>query len=177
VLLGLSLFSFVSVDPVHPLTGLATLGGCLGAALAFPSAAVRIAGRGHAEHEGIVGASVGALRDEPSLSLIVIAYGSMTAYVYPTLFRIGGTLLGSSQWVFGTISQVPAALLSAVLFAVLLGALSYGFLRVFSDELRQTPPVANETALLAVSHAVYAVAVFVATGLSSSLWYQLIPSV
>jgi hypothetical protein len=150
VLLGLSLVSFVTVDPVHPITGLATLGGCLGAALAFPSAAVRIAGQGHAEHEGIVGASVGALRDEPSLSVVVIAYGSVMAFVYPTLFRIGGTLLGS-QWVFGPADQATAALLSALLFAVLLGALSYGLLRVFSDALCQTPPVANETILLAVS--------------------------
>ena len=171
--LGIALSSFVGSQLVHPITGLATLGGFLGALLAFPGTASLMLDRSeNRSDETVLGMSLRALRDQRSLSLLAVTYGTVLGFAYPTLFRIAGTVVGS-PWLFGVVTELGAGIVSVVTLTLLSLGVTW-FLATRTADLH----LDRERIIHLVSgHAVFATTLLLATGLASSLWYGLLPAV
>lgn len=164
IVLGLSAYSFVSAQPVHPISGLAAIGGLLGSALGY----------------GILtGARVEGLRvhsrENTDQFVSVLAYGTTIAFAFPTIFRVGGQLLGDGMWLFGPVVTPWNSLVSVTL---LVGAV-FGVSAVLSVVSSGIPGMASDRhglQRLAVAHVVYAIALVVLTGLAQGIWFAVIPS-
>jgi hypothetical protein len=175
VLLGFAGYSFLSKDPVHPITGLSTIGGFVGSVLAIA------AGRryGPADGPGLV-SPAGEMTWDLRLSglgVIAIAYGTVLAFVFPTLFRVGGAVLTPQQWLFGSVAGLESAVLSVSLYIIgmfIVAMVTVWVLRQGTEGPRLDENIA---ATLVLVHLLYAACLAVANGLATGLWYSFIPSV
>lgn len=181
VMLVFAGFSFVSRTLVHPITGLATVGGAVGTIGALIGVGYRIS----PERAG--GEDPFLLRPLPFLAaksegsrdmtLTVVAYGTFCAFLFPTAFRLGGRYVTGGDWLLDPVSTLPGAALQVPLFVAGLYLTSVGLLavaRLRVGEPGWTPETLRE---LAVAHLVYGVAVLLATGLADALWYLAIPAI
>lgn len=166
VMLGFAAYSFVSVDPVHPITGLATVGGFIGTL-----AAIVIDSRVRNGHIALITSQALSNLEE---TLPLLAYGTLWAFLFPTVFRVGGRLLTGNTWLFGVVTSLGPAFLSAGLYVSVLTAMTALSIRVATtmgpEQRRQT------FRRLAIGGAVYATALIIATGFAQYLWYRVIPA-
>lgn len=154
VILGLSAYSFVSPQPVHPISGLAAIGGFLGTTLGY---AVFVS---TATHDSGVREHLITNLDQ---SIVVISYGTTIAFAYPTIFRIGGQLLTREMWLFGPVVTPLNALLSISVLLPVVFAVSYGLLRMFSEGLGGQP-LESQVKQLVLAHVVYGLCLVLLTG-------------
>lgn len=173
VVLGFSVYSFVSIDPLHPITGLSTIGGLLGSLLVFPGMAHRL--RTADTDRGHVAATRHALRHEGNRSLVVVSLATLAAFLFPTIFRVGGAMLTGEQWLLGVVAAPVGAAASVAAYV--------GAMLVVSTALAallrrgEGTLTVRRVGLLVGAHAVYALALLVANGLAQDVWYSVVPSV
>jgi hypothetical protein len=174
VVLGFSAYSFVSKDPVHPITGLSAIGGVLGTLAGIPVLDRHLGGPDSPENGG--SRLLAPIKRAPGTVLLLLAYGTAWAFVFPTLVRVGGRFVTPDQWVFGAISRFTPALLSVGLFVTALFALTT---LALVGHRRHRGAAAMDTDLLLSlvrAHLRYGLAILVLTGFAASLWFPLIPS-
>lgn len=167
-MLALSLYSFVDQRLLHPITGLATIGGFLGAVLGF-SGILRLIFDESDDSRTVFAASLTAIQEASPLAVLAVTYGTVLAFAYPTLFRTLGTVAGS-PWLFGPITDLPAATVSVVVFVLLVFLMTYVFMALITNQELEPSQISQ----LAAGHAVYGALILLATGLASSVWYQFI---
>lgn len=174
VLLGFAGYSFLSKDPVHPITGLSTIGGFVGSLLAI-SAARRFS---RADDPGLdcpAGETTRNLRPS-GRGVIAVAYGTALAFVFPTLFRVGGALLTSQQWLFGSVADLEPAVISVSLYIIGVFILTTAAVWVLRQRTDGPNLDGNLVATLVLVHLLYAACLVVANGLATRIWFSVIPS-
>ena len=167
-LLVLAVGSFVGQQIVHPLTGLGIIGGCLGALLAFPGM-FRLVFEENGGEGFVISASLDVLREDSTLSLLAVTYGAVLGFVFPTLFRVGGGILTSSDWIFGSIRHLEPSILTTATFVILLIVTTW----VFAELVLKRNIDGNGAVHLVTGYLVYGVPLVIATGFASSVWYDL----
>lgn len=173
VLLALSLYSFVSRDPVHPITGLSTVGGLLGSLLAYPFFSRSLLG----DRTDTDSASRRPVFDPSNGTWwAVIGLGTAAAFAFPTLFRIAGRVLDSSQWLFGTTTTMSGAAPSVALFITVLFGVNTTVVAVFAVRASTTGDRRRRYLSLVLAHVVYALAILIANGLAADVWSTFIPA-
>lgn len=172
VILAFSAFSFISPKPFHPITGLAAFGGLVGSVFGYAT----LTADATDSVEAIVGRFHRRVLENVDQSVVILAYGTTIGFAFPTIFRIGGQLLGGGQWVFGPVTTLGNTLLSLALFGVVLAVVNYGVLSVYP---RVVPgeTVAYQWHRFVLAHVAYAVPLLVLTGLARSVWFGVVPSV
>lgn len=179
VVLAFSGYSFVASTPVHPITGLSTLGGLVGSIGVFVAFGDRMTPDGMGPWDGLApdaGPRARLLADQ-GWTLRVVAYGTICAFLFPTTFRVGGQLLTPGPWLFGPISVLGSAALQVPLFVAGLYALSVSLLSVASRRSGLGGLTTETLRDLAVVHFLYGFSVLLATGLAEALWFRVIPSI
>jgi len=178
ILLGFAVYSFLSPALMAPITGLSTIGGFVGAVIAGPLLFQQITADPSAD-PAVSFVAWDVLTGETLPRYPVVLIPTFLAYLYPTGCRVGGLFLTGDSWLFGPPTSVVSALLSVTVFVgmVFLGTLAgAGAYRRYRDD----PGSGLDEDLLwtlVYGHLLYAVAIFVATGLADSVWYDLIPAV
>lgn len=176
VVLAFSCYSFVALKPVHPLTGLSTVGGLAGTLAAFHVYVYRMGPRDGPPPNQVEGLRERLLADQ-EWTLGVVAYGTFWAFLFPTMFRVGGRYVTAGDWLFGSISIFGNAALQVPLFVAALYALSVNLLSVVRRGTGETELPPETLRDLAVAHVLYGLPVLLATGLAQALWYHVIPAV
>lgn len=176
VVLAFAGYSFVSQTPVHPITGLSTIGGAVGALAAFLVYAYRMR-----SPEGPEGTGEARFRErlvaDQEWTLAVVAYGTFSAFLFPTVFRVGGRYVTEGYWLFGSIDSLGYASLQVPLFVAGLYALSVNLLSVVHRRYGQRELPTATLRDLAVAHLLYGIPVLLATGLAQALWYRVMPAI
>lgn len=174
VLVGLALYSFASPTPVHPITGLATLGGAFGSV--FGLTAYEWA----RSDDGLKPTFLGTMRrvcwDELDESILVVGYGAVFGFGYPRLFWEFGELVGADGFLFGDLIWARNGLPSVVAytFGIFLCVLVASRLQ---SRQRGTGPLGGQRfAALVLAFVTYAFCLFVLTGYAGLLWFRVIPS-
>lgn len=171
VLLGLSLYSFVSAAPIHPVTGLATIGGFGGAILGLGAFEWASDERGRTFRQVLRSVRRGDVDD----LALVVGYGTIFGFAYPRVFLELGLVL-RGEWLFGVVTWAVGGMLSAVTYVFVLFLAS---LLLFGRRLRRRRDGAidgQQFAALVLGYVVYTACLFVATAYANRLWYHLIPS-
>lgn len=168
--LAISLYSFLTARPVHPITGLAAVGGFVGSVLGL--AGYRWATED--SPEGFRTAVGQVLRREVDGADLVVGYGMVLGFAYPRVLWELGMVTGS-DWLFGTIRWAEGGLLSVVTYVFVLFLVS---LVQLSQNVRRADGRLDGSPVAAVvfAYVFYAACLFVATGYANRLWYHLIPS-
>ncbi len=174
VLVGLAAYSFVSPTPVHPITGLATVGGVAGSML------------GLVAYEW-ADASVDAdptfretvrrvLWQERAESVLVVGYGAVMGFGYPRLFWEAGEFVGTDGFLFGDIVWARNGLPSVVAYVFALFVLAV-VLQRFQLRGQQADRLGGQRfAALVLGFVTYAFCLFLATGYAGIAWFRLIPA-
>ena len=182
VLVALAVSSVVSPWLVHPITGLATLGGLGGAALGLV-AAEWVDSTDRAGPEALARA---VFVEAFEHAVFVLGYGAVLGFGYPRLFWELGQLGGQEGFLLGPLVRPLAGWLSVFAYvgAIFLVSLLVRrrWLRggpaattVASTETDREPRSPSLLALVA-AHACYGLCLFLATGLASGLWFQALVS-
>jgi len=173
VLVGFAVYSFVSPTPVHPVTGLATIGGLVGSTLGIGVRewARLDDGDGPSYRETLRKLLWSARRQ----TVIIVGYGTALGFGYPRLFWELGTTLGYDGFPWGPITWLRYGVASvglyvAVLFIVCVVLVN---LRLRRHDARLDGR--RFTALLS-GFVIYAVVLVLATGLAATVWFRVIPS-
>jgi hypothetical protein len=176
VLLAFAGYSFLSKDPVHPITGLSTVGGFFGAIVVLPVLGRRF-GAADSTRSSAGPALPGLFGWSPKGVLGIVTYGTLWGFLFPTLFRVGGRVFTAEQWLFGSVSGFQGALLSATLFVV--GLFGMATVALFASSRHGIIGEWNASLVrtLALAHVGYGVSLVLATGLARALWFHIIPSV
>lgn len=168
VAVGLAVVSLVSGDPtVQPITGLATLGGLLGTTLGY-LVVLRIAGP--ATDSTVIGDDW--TEWDPRDPLFAVGFGTLLGFAYPRLIWNAGLLVGAAGYPFGRIVRPLAALPSVAAYVAVIIVVNYSLywigLRLPDDQDLDSRFVVA----LVYAHAVYAVSLYVLTGLAGPVWFQ-----
>lgn len=172
-LLALAGYSFVSPEPVQPITGLATIGGFLGGGLGLAAYDWALGG----ERGSRFGASVGrVVRQDVDGAMLVVAYGTVLGFGYPRLFWELGVQTGQNDFLFGPIGWANAGMLSVVSYVFVVFLVGLVLLWRGSGEGRFGRFDGPRFAAFVLGYVVCVACLFVATGYAERLWYRLIPS-
>lgn len=172
LLLGFSLYSFFSVQPLHPITGLSTIGGLVGSILALSFVVPRVT-PGY-DSEGIVDTARTLLTRDTVWTLPIITGGTFAAFLFPTIFRVSGAALGD-PWLLGVVTELRFALPSVAVFTLAL----LGMTIVLFRHLPQLSEWTMDNDLLeaiATSYGIYGSMLLIANGLAKALWFSVIPA-
>lgn len=172
-LLGFAGYSFVAPRPVHPITGLATVGGLLGSALGYAAFLWAIAD----EDDGYVTTFGRTLRRRFDETVLIVGYGSVFGFGYPRLFWELGAVAGRPEFLFGPILWARNGLPSVAAYVFVLFLVTVVFSRIREEETEVDRPPGQRFAALVLGFVVYAFCLFVATGYAGLLWFRVTPSV
>lgn len=166
VFCAFALFSFFASTPVHPITGLATIGGLTGSILAYPFVVQFLS------DSSDISPSRNRIQPNKDSWWSICAFGTFAAFGFPTLFRVSGALFGDS-WLFGPVTTMGNSLISVTVFLGLLfsfGAVvsTFNSVNITKDRRRYQ--------LLVTGILLYGASLLLATGLASQLWWKIIPS-
>lgn len=197
VVFGFSAYGLLSTRLVHPISSVGAFGGTLGGIAGVPLLLDTLTDR---SVTGYLRSVRRTLADGTGNGPAAVAAGGVLGFLFPTVLRVSGAVLFGSQWVFGPVSSllfsVPSAMLyvgvcvAAVVVArtVVSGAGSIGGLDPDRtrdlvvgaddtfDDIRDTALDSDRTRDIVAGVAVYATALSVATGLSRSLWFVVLPT-
>jgi hypothetical protein len=167
-LVAFGVYSFVSPRPVHPITGLSTFGGVLGAAGGRAVYAWTRADDGDGPTFGATTRRV--LGRELDESVLVIAYGTTLGFGYPRLFWELGRLLGREGFLFGSLLRAQTGVVSVVPYVLAVFLVSLGVLWHRRSVAGTGATWRNELPALVIGHVVWGSCLFLATGVAGSLW-------
>lgn len=174
IVLGFSLFSFVSPALFHPITGLAAVGGFIGSTLAMPLLMHRT---GTDRPLPSAGSYRDALRDvfhgRVDHALSVITTFTIVAYLYPTVLRVSGAVLFDDRWIFGPVTTIPATVPSLLVYVGGSCLLGMALVRLFDRRYLGQEFDGRLWTTIAAGFIIYGFALFVTTGFAQSLWFKL----
>ena len=173
-LIGLALYSFVTPWPVHPITGLATLGGVVGAAFGLVAYEWAVAGGGRSA--GLLATARRVFRADLDATVFVLGYGAAFGFGYPRLLWELGDLVGREGFLLGPVVRARTGWLSVVAYVAAVFLVSVLVRRVQRGTRDQGPPRGRRVAALAFAHVCYGLCLFVATGLAGAVWFRVIPA-
>lgn len=173
-LLGFALYSFVSPTPVHPITGLATIGGAVGSGLGLTAHGWA---RADTDSETTFLASLRrVLYDDIDGSVLPVAYGTVAGFGYPRLLWELGELVGPEDFLFGAIIWARNGLPSTVVYAAGLFVIGILFVRLRSLGSPSNRLNGNRFAAIVLGYVTYTFCLFVLTGYAGTVWFRVIPS-
>lgn len=174
VLVGLAVHSFVSPQFIHPITGLSTLGGLIGAVLGW--VALGLINVPAKQSSGLASVLHQLGRQHRRRTIFVLAYGATLGFGYPRLFWELGRMRGVDGFLLGPIVQPWSGVLSVIAFVSLILTVNLVF---FSKQQRGPGNTSGHRIRYFLAslfaHACYGTCLFVATGFAELIWYQAIP--
>lgn len=172
VVLGFSAYSFISRQPVQPISGLGAIGGLLGAFLGFPGLAARFVASDETHPLNFPRRWWNALRQQRRPTLLAVTYGTLMGFLFPKIIWV----LGGWEWPFGTLGEPLWSFLYIAFFVGVMSAI--GSVIVVVHQFRDADgfPILGTVVDIVYGHAVYAFFLFAMTGLAVRLWYRVIPS-
>jgi len=171
VLLGLAAYSALSPTPVHPITGLATVGGFLGSLLGV--AGYQWVRTDSGDGPGYLDTLERCLRDETSETVFVASYGTTLGFGYPRMLWELGSLLGRDGFLIGPITWARYGLPSVAMYVGVLfvGSVLWRWIGAW----RRGDRVSGQCfGALVVGFGTYAFVLFAATGFALTVWFPLL---
>lgn len=166
IMLGFAAYSFVSRQPLQPISGLATFGALCGT----------VAALGVLYGRSPTSKTPGAWVQAHSSSLIrLLSVGTFVGFVYPRIMWTAGQATGQSGFLFGSLTTLSGALPATLLYT---GSLYVGSMIIarLGSRLGIFPVITQADFLrLLPLMAVYGLSLLLATGLADQLWYEFIP--
>jgi len=170
-LLALALYSLAATTPVHPITGLATVGGFVGAALG--RSAYEWARVDEGDGPGFRSTVRGIWLRDRDAAVFVVGYGTTLGFGYPRLYWELSTALGREGFLLGPISWARYGLPSVALYGAVIFVAHAGFLAVRRWR-RGRRLGGTQFAALVLGHLAYGLCLFLATGLAVTVWDRVV---
>jgi hypothetical protein len=172
-LVGFSLYGLVFERPVHPITSLGALGGVIGGCASAPLVLGTVPDR---SVSGYLRAVRQTVVNRTGHGPTVIAAGAVVGFLFPKTMLISGEVLLGSRWVFGPVGSPSAAVPSVILYVctAVAGAVIVSTVTPGTESVPEL--TSGRTLDFVAGVAVYATALWLATGLARPLWYTVIPA-
>ena len=168
------MYSFISPEPVHPITGLATIGGFVGSI--FGLAAYEWARAEIDSKQTFVASLCHVVTDNQEESLLSIGYGTVLGFGYPHLLWEFGRLRGRDTFLFGPIEWARNGLPSTVVYVSGLVVVTILFIWIRSRRSDSVRFDGNRFAALVLGFVTYVFWLFVTTGYAGTVWFRIIPA-
>ncbi|WP_436926747.1 hypothetical protein [Halosimplex amylolyticum] len=169
--LGLALYSFVSPTPVHPLTGLGTVGGLVGSCLGV--GAYEWVRRDDGSGPGYAETMRRVVSRERERAIFVVSYGTTLGFGYPRLYWELSAAFGRESFLLGPITWARYGLPSVGVYVSVLFLGHLGWV-VARCRRRGRRLGGRRFAALVLGYLVYALCLFLATGLVVTVWDRLL---
>lgn len=173
-LVGLALYSFVSPSPVHPITGLAAVGGLLGSALGLAACEWVLADDGAGRTFAATTRRV--LLEETDESVLVVAYGTVVGFGYPRAIWEVGRFVGRDGFPFGQIVWAQNGIPSVVAYVVPFFLAGLAIVRRRLGQLGAARLGGRRFAAIVLGYVAYTACLIAMIGFAGHVWFRVVPA-
>jgi len=170
-LLGFSIYSFVSSQPVHPISGLAAFGGFFGTAIVLRLQhrdAQRVRLRPPRSFQAW-------LKTHSSRVVLTLTLGTGAGFLFPRIAWQLGIMAGQGGFLLGPIIRPGGAIVSVTAYVSIAFVVTAAVLTLSRERWRT--PDGMSLRRLGLDFGIYGLCLLVATGFADILWYSILPSV